>query len=238
MDLPLLLLGLIWAFFRGESSPAAPAPSTPAAPGGPPAPWPQVTPTGLQPFPGAGWEYDEPPPRPVQERARQLLSALWAKGQGTWKIEQTAGRWIAYRAEITRGNKHGVVAYREKPLAGRPAPTSPPAQARTVAPARAAQPVSVPSPAAPAAPVPSVQRGPAPTTLLQLPTLRVGAGMPPGPPLPDVRLLQNKLGIPADGRFGNGTLAAVKTFQRRRGLVSDGIVGAKTWTALFGQSGG
>jgi peptidoglycan hydrolase-like protein with peptidoglycan-binding domain len=57
--------------------------------------------------------------------------------------------------------------------------------------------------------------------------------MPPGAPLPDVRLLQGKLAIPADGRFGQQTLAAVREFQRRRGLVIDGIVGPATWTALF-----
>ena len=36
----------------------------------------------------------------------------------------------------------------------------------------------------------------------------------------------------ADGKFGNGTLAAVKAFQKDAGLKADGVVGADTWAAL------
>ena len=36
----------------------------------------------------------------------------------------------------------------------------------------------------------------------------------------------------ADGKFGSGTLAAVKSFQSDNGLEPDGVVGSKTWTAL------
>ena len=36
-----------------------------------------------------------------------------------------------------------------------------------------------------------------------------------------------------DGIFGRKTLAAVKSFQRANNLVADGIVGPKTWGALF-----
>jgi hypothetical protein len=37
----------------------------------------------------------------------------------------------------------------------------------------------------------------------------------------------------ADGKFGPKTLAVVKAFQKEKGLVQDGIVGEKTWTAAF-----
>ena len=37
----------------------------------------------------------------------------------------------------------------------------------------------------------------------------------------------------ADGDFGSGTLAAVKKYQKAKGLTADGIVGAKTWTSLL-----
>src|ERR1043166_8396722 len=108
MDLALILFGLFLSWLGGGRD-EQPRKISPAPAGGPPPPWPQVTPEGLPPFPGSGWEYDEPPPSPVVARARQLLSTLWGRGQGAFKIEQSAGRWIAYRAEITRGNQHGAV---------------------------------------------------------------------------------------------------------------------------------
>jgi peptidoglycan hydrolase-like protein with peptidoglycan-binding domain len=54
-----------------------------------------------------------------------------------------------------------------------------------------------------------------------------------------VAFLQNRLNargatprLVVDGIFGPKTDAAVRSFQRSRGLVVDGIVGPKTWTAL------
>ncbi|MEU1281214.1 peptidoglycan-binding protein [Streptomyces sp. NPDC005805] len=36
-----------------------------------------------------------------------------------------------------------------------------------------------------------------------------------------------------DGAFGSGTAAAVRSFQTVKGLTADGVVGARTWTALL-----
>lgn len=47
-----------------------------------------------------------------------------------------------------------------------------------------------------------------------------------------VKQVQAKVGVSVDGGFGATTEAAVRDFQRRHGLVPDGIVGPKTWRAL------
>jgi peptidoglycan hydrolase-like protein with peptidoglycan-binding domain len=41
----------------------------------------------------------------------------------------------------------------------------------------------------------------------------------------DVKKLQTKLGLAADGHFGPGTEAKVKAWQAANGLTADGIVG-------------
>jgi len=50
----------------------------------------------------------------------------------------------------------------------------------------------------------------------------------------DVKKLQVKLGIEAIGKFGPKTDAAVKAWQSANGLTADGIVGAGTWSKMFG----
>lgn len=47
-----------------------------------------------------------------------------------------------------------------------------------------------------------------------------------------VKVVQAKVGVTPDGKFGPRTEAAVRVFQRDHGLVPDGIVGPKTWRAL------
>lgn len=109
----LLILG------KGSSSTPAPSPVLPPAPACPP--WPQVVPAGLPAFPGPGWLPDEPPPPEVQARAGALLAQLWQCGAGTFKVEQTAGRWIVYQATAV-GDGHAVVAWREADASVQPTP--------------------------------------------------------------------------------------------------------------------
>lgn len=41
--------------------------------------------------------------------------------------------------------------------------------------------------------------------------------------------------IKSDGHFGSRTMDAVKMFQKKKGLASDGVVGPNTWLALLGN---
>ena len=51
----------------------------------------------------------------------------------------------------------------------------------------------------------------------------------------DVKKLQQKLGLGADGVFGPGTEKAVKKWQIDHDLGADGIVGEGTWGKMFGE---
>jgi len=51
----------------------------------------------------------------------------------------------------------------------------------------------------------------------------------------DVKNLQQKLGLSADGVFGPGTEKAVKKWQIDNDLGADGIVGEGTWNKMFGS---
>lgn len=53
----------------------------------------------------------------------------------------------------------------------------------------------------------------------------------------DVRWIQQKLHIKADGVFGSETEKAIKTFQQSVGIETDGIVGPITWRFLFESFG-
>ena len=59
-------------------------------------------------------------------------------------------------------------------------------------------------------------------------TLRVGSSGS------DVKQMQAKLGIAADGVFGNGTARAVKAWQTANGLAADGVIGPKSLAIMFG----
>lgn len=49
----------------------------------------------------------------------------------------------------------------------------------------------------------------------------------------EVKKLQQKLGLNADGNFGLKTEEAVKSFQLKTGLTADGIVGPNTWDKIM-----
>lgn len=53
----------------------------------------------------------------------------------------------------------------------------------------------------------------------------------------DVKVLQARLGLPADGKYGPDTQAAVTAFQQQHNLSADGVAGPNTWAALLGQLG-
>jgi len=54
----------------------------------------------------------------------------------------------------------------------------------------------------------------------------------------EVKKLQAKLGLGADGVFGPGTETAVKKWQADNGLTADGLVGDGTWNKMFSESVG
>lgn len=268
LDLPLLFFAWLWSRSGTSSSPSYPSSTTtPALPAGgstkpAPPPWPQVVPEGLPPFPSSAWEYDEPPPAAVKTRAGQLVSQLWARGSGASKVEQTAGRWIAYQAAIVASGKKGVVAWRIKsrapaavPWTAVPARTAPRALPKTRPPPNSSPlPKTAPS-SAPAARPPVIQTSapawlpPRATSPVALPVLTYGMGLAPKPPMAEVTLLQEKLRyhgfkLEADGRFGNATRMAVIEFQKRTGLAPNvsndallkrgfGAVKQATWAKLF-----
>lgn len=188
-----------------------------------PPPWPQVVPAGLPAFPGSQWVPDNPPGAGVVARASALLPTLWAHGPGTFKTEQTAGRWITYRA-TPMGEKKGVVAFK---LATEPSIRVGPAEVFSPKPSMPGMPEhdwTSPAEVPPTVPASSPKVG--------LQTLRLRSPRMTGP---DVVTLQQRLGLTADGVFGSGTHAAVVAYQQSHGLVPDGVVGSKTWASLFGS---
>lgn len=75
-----------------------------------------------------------------------------------------------------------------------------------------------------------------PITLRTVDLIRLGSA---GPEVGDVQRRLGGLGYALDddpGVFDRATEAAVRTFQQRRGLPADGIVGDDTWLALVGAS--
>jgi peptidoglycan hydrolase-like protein with peptidoglycan-binding domain len=96
-----------------------------------------------------------------------------------------------------------------------------------------AAPVSSPAHAA------SVAR---PQAALKWPVVRAGARGPQVVTIQHLLNAQINAHLATDGIFGSKTTAAVKSFQKKNGLVADGVVGQKTWpklimTVTLGSSG-
>ena len=51
----------------------------------------------------------------------------------------------------------------------------------------------------------------------------------------EVKAVQKKLGVTADGKFGLKTKAAVRAYQKKKGLKVDGVVGNQTASAFVGK---
>ena len=66
--------------------------------------------------------------------------------------------------------------------------------------------------------------------IVAVPVQLAGAGTPASASSVrgDIRALQRKVGVAADGIFGPATERALKRWQRRHGLVADGIAGPQT----------
>lgn len=146
----------------------------------------------------------------VAARASALLRDLWARGEGSSVVEQTAGRWIAYQAALTNGKK-GVVAYRHVQ--------------DDVIPQKVVEPMTLTTDVPVGPPLLVETVAPKQTTLR---TLKQGSKGN------DVKAVQALVGVTADGKFGPATAAAVRSWQGAHGLTADGIVGPVTYTAMFG----
>ena len=77
-----------------------------------------------------------------------------------------------------------------------------------------------------------VETKPSNSTTVTYPTLRKGSKGELVTQLQDL-LSKDGADLKIDGIFGPITLSAVKAFQKKHGLVVDGIVGPKTWAELI-----
>jgi len=198
-----------------------------------PPPWPQVVPAELPAFPSGAWHPASPVTSAQTSRAWQLLPELWKYGEGTWKVEKTADRWVVYKAAQTSPGKKGVIAYTTNAVA-----TAAPAAAPADTTPAAMRPQAPPVPRPPMGP--TVPASAPASSATGLPTLRP----PPAAPArgPAVIALQQRLGVPTSGTYDGPTIAAVHAFQLAhpetgdRNGRPDNTVGPKMWAALgFGQ---
>jgi hypothetical protein len=103
---------------------------------------------------------------------------------------------------------------------------------------------AAPAPAAPAPPAAAPQLPAAPPLMQVLRDLKYGDGLSPAAPVEEVKIVQRRLQVPVDGRFGATTRDAVIKFQVQTGLAPNlpldqlrargfGAVKKATWEKLF-----
>lgn len=71
---------------------------------------------------------------------------------------------------------------------------------------------------------------PSPTAPAVQRTLRVTSPMMSGE---DVRYVQSRLSVKADGYYGTGTASAVRSWQASNGIAADGVFGPASWARLL-----
>lgn len=50
-----------------------------------------------------------------------------------------------------------------------------------------------------------------------------------------VKVMQSVVGAGVDGSFGNETDKCVRNYQKKKGLVVDGVCGYMTWASIMGD---
>lgn len=227
-----LLFALLWMFGIGRRMPdlttRAPAPAPPPAP---PRPAPQAPVSVPTPSP-MPQSIPVPSPAPAATPASYSTPAPWPQSVPSglppfpsgWEPDEPVGAGVAARAAqlLPELWAHGAGTRKTEQTGGRWI-TYLATQMGSKRGVTAWRLKPGATPASPAA-TPTVS----PASPVALRTLRVGSTGP------DVQLLQARLGVDADGKFGPGTRAAVMAYQRSHGLQVDGIVGRNTWASLMG----
>jgi N-acetyl-anhydromuramyl-L-alanine amidase AmpD len=116
-----------------------------------------------------------------------------------------------------------VVVHKPTPTPSKTVAKSPTPKPTSTSCSPTTKPVQKPAPKPVQKPKPAPKADPKPALKAPLHVGSVGA---------DVKYLQTRLHLTADGQFGAQTRAAVVKFQRSNGLGADGVVGSKTWASL------
>lgn len=202
---------------------------------------------GVVAIPGPGPSDDDEPLGPITNNQWVAMGVAWAVANKKADAGAAEDALRKYVSGIPMTSAESHIRSLVTANLGLPPEPVPPVQIIT------APPVNPLPPSQPQLPPPTV-----PTPPPNLPTVPVTPPAPPKPPAPpfpgrnlrrgstgpDVAMVQSRLMQlgwgphlqqygGADGKFGDGTHHAVVQFQQRNGLAADGIVGPKTWAALW-----